>query len=167
MAFLFLKCWYYSFLQQLLWILMRVSTKYWILRQYFDRLWLIFFSSLFIFIFWGSQKGPRPKLKASATQVWVATHSLKTSGVYSWSEGQFCWVLFWMTLPLTMEKICSMFLTFARVMSPCYPTSKHVRSQVKPFSKSEHNFHTWFFTSEHYHLSCQKTFLLFQCTQSQ
>ena len=35
-----------------------------------------FFSLYFV---WGSQKGPRPKLKASATQVWVTTHSLKTS----------------------------------------------------------------------------------------
>ena len=39
----------------------------------------IFF--LFFFLFWGSQKGPRPKLKASATLVWVATHSLKTSAI--------------------------------------------------------------------------------------
>ena len=31
-----------------------------------------------LFIFW-SQKGPQPKVKASATQVWVPTHSLKPS----------------------------------------------------------------------------------------
>ena len=33
----------------------------------------------FVFNFLGSQKGPRPKLRALATQVWVATHNLKTS----------------------------------------------------------------------------------------
>ena len=37
---------------------------------------------LFLFIL-GSQKGPRPKLKAVVTQVWVPTHSLKTSAVRS------------------------------------------------------------------------------------
>ena len=38
-------------------------------------------SFLFNFFLGGSRKGPRPKLKADATQVWVPTHSLKTSGL--------------------------------------------------------------------------------------
>ena len=36
---------------------------------------------LFICNLLGSQKGPRPKPRALATQVWVATHRLKTSGI--------------------------------------------------------------------------------------
>ena len=34
---------------------------------------------IFILVIW---KGPRPKLKAVATQVWVPTHSLKTSDLW-------------------------------------------------------------------------------------
>ena len=43
--------------------------------------WFCWGFFIILFLFWGSWKGPRPKVKAIVTQVWVATHSLKTSGL--------------------------------------------------------------------------------------
>ena len=87
--------------QHVLWILKRVLINYWIIIHLI-RLWLkIWFCCIVVyndksgffplFIFFGfflggSRKGPRPKLKTLATQVWVATHSLKTSGLLVWLD---------------------------------------------------------------------------------